>query len=271
VKADVRPRTTGLVVAALAALLTLRALGRGELGTPPVDSVDSFFAWVDARGAVVAAFALLRLVALVLSVYVLAIALLATAARGARAPLLTRAVERVTVPALRRLLGGAGLASLMAIGTATPAVAESAPQPSSDRMVEIPTSDAGPPVTMRELPAREVEPATTEPATTEPATTPPTSSTTQPATTTIVRRSAAATAPAPASPRSWTVAAGECFWSITSDLVHDAKGHAVTDAELIAPWKALIDANRAQLPDPANPDLLYVGTVLTIPALLGAS
>ena len=262
--ADVRPRTTGLVVAALAALLALHALGRGELGTPPIDSVDSFMSWVDGQGAVVAAFALLRLVAVAVSAYVLAVALLAMAASGARAPLLTRAVERVTVPAVRRMLGGAGLASLMAIGTATPALAEPDPQPSSDRMVEIPASDAGPPVTMREMPPRAVEPTTPEPVTA-----PPTTPTTQPSTT-IVRRSAAATAPDPTSSRRWTVAAGECLWSITSDLVHEAKGHAVTDAELIAPWQALIAANRSQLPDPANPDLLYVGTVLTIPALLNA-
>lgn len=30
-------------------------------------------------------------------------------------------------------------------------------------------------------------------------------------------------------------------------------------------WRALIDANRAQLPQPHNPSLLYVGMTLTVP------
>jgi nucleoid-associated protein YgaU len=43
-----------------------------------------------------------------------------------------------------------------------------------------------------------------------------------------------------------------------------AGGHA-TMAAVDAMWRALIDANRAQLPKPSNPSLLYVGTTLTIP------
>jgi hypothetical protein len=30
-------------------------------------------------------------------------------------------------------------------------------------------------------------------------------------------------------------------------------------------WRALIETNRAGLPHPGNPSLLYVGTILTIP------
>jgi hypothetical protein len=43
-------------------------------------------------------------------------------------------------------------------------------------------------------------------------------------------------------------------------------GRAPTNAEVDGTWRAIIAANRQHLPDPTNPDVLWVGTVLTIPA-----
>jgi hypothetical protein len=42
-------------------------------------------------------------------------------------------------------------------------------------------------------------------------------------------------------------------------------GGRASAAAVDAVWRALIDANRGQLPKPHNPSLLYVGTILTIP------
>jgi nucleoid-associated protein YgaU len=42
-------------------------------------------------------------------------------------------------------------------------------------------------------------------------------------------------------------------------------GHDATTAQIDPVWRALVAANRNELPHPSNPSLLYVGTVLTIP------
>ena len=60
---------------------------------------------------------------------------------------------------------------------------------------------------------------------------------------------------------------GECFWSIAETLVLNGTDEA-TEADVAHYWQKLIEANRSKLPDPANPDLLWAGTVLDLPALL---
>jgi hypothetical protein len=42
-------------------------------------------------------------------------------------------------------------------------------------------------------------------------------------------------------------------------------GRHASSAEIDGNWRALIDANRQLLPHPSNPNLLYIGTILTIP------
>ena len=59
--------------------------------------------------------------------------------------------------------------------------------------------------------------------------------------------------------------AGESFWSVAAAVMDSRLGHTPTAAEIVPFWQTLIDANRAQLPRPSNPDLIYVGMVLTIP------
>ncbi len=59
------------------------------------------------------------------------------------------------------------------------------------------------------------------------------------------------------------VRAGESFWSIAEDEVLTRVDEA-TDADIAGYWRRLIEINRARLPDPANPDLLWVGTTLTL-------
>ncbi len=59
---------------------------------------------------------------------------------------------------------------------------------------------------------------------------------------------------------------GECFWSIAETLVLTRIDEA-TEADIAHYWRQLIEANRSKLPDSSNPDLLWAGTVLDLPAL----
>jgi nucleoid-associated protein YgaU len=58
---------------------------------------------------------------------------------------------------------------------------------------------------------------------------------------------------------------GESFWSIAAAITDMRLGRHATVREIDPIWRALIEANRAQLPQPRNPSLLYVATTLTIP------
>ena len=58
---------------------------------------------------------------------------------------------------------------------------------------------------------------------------------------------------------------GDCFWTIADDLLHRAWGRAPTDAEIVPYWLRLIEANRAELADPGNADLIFPGQVFAVP------
>ncbi len=121
------------------------------------------------------------------------------------------------------------------------------------------------------VPANTVAPSTT----TAPATTTP--STTTPATTTSTTVPVEESAPSPVAQkavgestvkRQHSVAPGEHFWSIaTTELLrnNNQAGGQISDQEIAQYWEQLIDLNRSQLPDPANPDLLRIGMVLELP------
>jgi nucleoid-associated protein YgaU len=59
---------------------------------------------------------------------------------------------------------------------------------------------------------------------------------------------------------------GECFWSIAERVLTDNWGRAPTDAEIVPYWRRLIDANRLELVQPDNPDLILPGQVFAVPA-----
>lgn len=58
---------------------------------------------------------------------------------------------------------------------------------------------------------------------------------------------------------------GENLWSIASEHLVQAFGRHPTPSEVKAYWGELIALNRANLPDPANPDLIYRGIELQMP------
>ncbi len=59
---------------------------------------------------------------------------------------------------------------------------------------------------------------------------------------------------------------GDSFWAVSVDLLHARGSAAPTDEQVAAVCDRLVAANLSRLPDPGNPDLLFVGDRLEIPA-----
>jgi len=58
---------------------------------------------------------------------------------------------------------------------------------------------------------------------------------------------------------------GDNLWSMTERQLTEVNGHTPTDAEVVGPWREVIEANRDRLRDPANPSLIYPGQVMRMP------
>jgi LysM domain len=178
-----------------------------------------------------AAFEGLRRGALGVAWYLLATTGLGALARGLRAATLVRALDAITIAPLRRSLRaalGAGLAGVLTLSA--PAVAAGGDDP--------------PIVTLHRLP----QATTTTVTWATPTTTPPPE-------------------PPPSAPpaSSWRVRPGDCFWTIAHSVLHTRLGRPVADAEIVPYWRALIEANRARLRDPTNPDLIFPDQTLVLP------
>jgi len=64
----------------------------------------------------------------------------------------------------------------------------------------------------------------------------------------------------------WIVEPGDHLWSISEQLVAANTDRPASDAEVGRYWLRLIETNRSSLPDPTNPDLIYPGMRLRLPA-----
>ena len=247
-------RLLGWAVGIGVALYVLAASGQGALSPPPLTSPGRWQAWAEQRDPAAAAFAILRLVAVAGCWYLAATTVVGAALRLVRADVLVAVVDRVTVAPVRHLLAGSLTLTLAGIGP-TAAVATSAPSPAPTTITTtttytaaatststVPAADRATTtdtITMRRLPSTEAEPDASSPAT--------------------------AGSHAPVGDR-YTVVSGDCFWTIADDLLHLAWGRAPTDAEIVPYWLRLIEANRHELADPQNPDLIFPGQTFTVPA-----
>ena len=63
----------------------------------------------------------------------------------------------------------------------------------------------------------------------------------------------------------WAVEPGDSFWRIARVHLERTTGREPANREVLPYWRTLIDTNRDELADPANPDLLLVGQNLTLP------
>jgi len=263
---------SGLALAWIAALLTtvfaLHTLGHGALATPPVRSLAQFRAWLEKRDTATAAFAMLRVGALAVACYLLAVTVLGFAARVVQNPGLLSLTDAITLPSLRKLIAtiaglslSASTASLVAMPLlpyldAQPAV--SAPTTSDVHKDSRDAPSAGEQNATR--PAAEDHtgimkrigrPHDDGTATMRVIKAPPEPPAARPATTRAVT--------------TWSVKPGESFWSVGERVITESWHRPPTDAELVPYWQALIAHNRSRLVDAANADLIYAGQVFELP------
>ena len=216
--------------------------GHGSLSHPPLTEPAQWAAWLDGRDPLIAAFSLLRLMALGGLWYVVAVTLLGAGLRAAGAVRLVRVTDRLTIGPVRRMLAGSvglGLAASGVVAVAAPAVR----LPAAVAQTSTTSTTALPPATVT---MHRLGPA-------EPLVVPPIPQVTQ------------LTTPAPA-PDRWTVQPGQCFWTIAEDVLAEHLGRAPSDAEIVPYWRRLIDANRLELAHRDNPDLIFPAQVFVIPA-----
>lgn len=236
---------------------------------PPVLHPGHLVAWWGAHPPVIAAMSLLRIAGLLFGGYWLL--LCSAVIVFTRSGHLLRLVP-LRLPGMGHLMkvatGGSllGVAVVCATGCATTAGHSSAAAPRPPELVQLdnPTAPSTPPhVTVPHLQAAPATspPARGEPGAIQPGPPPPTASpeAAPPA-------AFPTTAMASTEATSWTVKPGEDLWSITESVLIARLGHAPDQREVAALWVRVIDINRPGLPDPANPNLIFAGDVVVIPA-----
>lgn len=217
----------------------LQWAGQGPLSPPPLLDPGQWPGWLEGRDPIVAAFSLLRLAVLAGLWYVVAVTAVGAVLRVAGAAALVRAADRVTIGPVRRMLAGSvslGLAASGVLAVAAPALRApvAAAQSSTTSTTLVPPAT----ITMHRLLPADVAPPTVAPVP-------------------EIRQVTA---------DRWIVKPGESFWSIAESVLAERWGRAPTDAEIVPFWQRLIQANRFELVDRANPDLILPAQVFTVPA-----
>jgi hypothetical protein len=247
----------------------LHALGAGPLGVP-LSSTDDLSAWLDRTPPEVMAVAIVRLVALAAGWYLALCTLALIFTRPGGRTRGASAAARATPAILRRLVsggGGLGLAAGTLVGALPSTMVAPAPLASRPAAASIvgALQDPDPPTATMTRGARDIptavmtrmpaEEAPTAVMARMPAADPP-----------RVPRSppARATRDPAAAPPSWTVEAGDSFWSIAAEALAET-GDVPNDRRVIGYWRRLVEANRGRLLDPGNPDLLVPGQELVLP------
>jgi hypothetical protein len=220
----------GGVAGSAAAVLLLHRAGASALRTPPIHSWDAVTRWYDALPPEVAALALLRLLGLALAGWLLVATSLQVLAAVPHLAPVGWVADCVSPRSLQRL--GHGLAGL-SLSAGLSAGVPSAGTPEGARPVASAVAhgddDHADTATMRLLddaPAGDIDQAAAD----------------------VV------------------VEVGDSLWSIAVDRLAEGRGVPPSDREVVAYWRRLIDQNRSRLVDPDNPDLIYPGQTLTLPA-----
>ncbi|MFL6204709.1 MAG: LysM peptidoglycan-binding domain-containing protein [Acidimicrobiales bacterium] len=255
-----RPRIGLVALAALAAAGALVLAGSGALAPPPLGSWEALDAWYLRVGPAAATLVLVRLVALVASAWLVLMAALQLIAPFVARRGFTAAVDRLSPRFLRALSTTAAGLSVTA-GLALPALpsgpADDPPGTAVMVPLDPPVAPGSSSTTTSAPPTTQHATTTSLPPTTQPTTTSPPPSTMPPAGSAVRPAPEPVAAPAGPPPQEVVVAPGDSFWSIAVD--------EAGERDLVAYWRALIEANRSRLVDPSNPDLLYPDQVLRLP------
>lgn len=223
-----RRRALAVVIALGLVVRYLWWVGK-PLGTPPVASWVGAERWYERVGPATAAIATMRVMALALALWWLAAAALQLLATVIRAPSARLVADLITPRSLQRLVHGlAGLSLSAGLAVPAPGAGILGPPPGAGT------------ATMRVVP--DDAPPAAAPATPVPV-------------------------PVPAAaPEVVVVAAGDSLWSIAEETLIDAGRSPVDEHAVASYWRRVIDHNRGMLTDPNNPDLIYPGQVVALPA-----
>lgn len=216
-----------------------------HVGAPTVASWSSAERWYEQVGPSTALISVFTPVALAVAAWLLLAATVQLFATVVRGPVATATAARLSPRAMQRFVQGVAGASF-AVGVAVVAPSAGlAPGGGEPGTATLELIEPGVPVSEHES-----RPAPFPPAPSSPPPSPP-----------------------PAV-RSTTVAPGDSFWSIAESAMQDdpqREGTEPSTAEIARYWLRLVNANRTILVDPSNPDLIFRGQVVDLPAVSPAS
>ena len=239
-------------------LVLLDRLGRTTFPNPPAASIDDLVRWTATTSPLLAAGSCVRLAAIALGWYLLATTMAGVLGRLLGLRRTVRALDRLSLPVVRRLVGravGAGLAAQLGLFSAAGAAAAPPPRP------DVATA----PAASQEVATMAVleEHSTTMRALPEPSE--PAHELPPPATATL-RAVPGEAEPAPSRRTlTWTVRPGDHLWRIAEVIVALDDGRTPTDARVEAYLQRLVEANRGRLVQPDDPDLILPGQQLLLP------
>ncbi len=236
-----------------AGIVLFTALGGGPLEAPPLGTPSAWGAWAAERDAVTATIAILRLVVLALSWYLVAVTTIGLVARLTRAARLVRVADALSVPLIRQLLQGA-LGLTLAAG------------------VVVSSSGAAPVAAARDGGSAPVT-ATAVALTVDAEPQPPPATASMVAVEGVTARMVGLGPPGAAAEAvdevgagaEHEVAAGEHLWSIAAAHLSAHLGRPAADAEVVPHWEQLIELNRDRLANPDDPDLIFPGQRFVLP------
>jgi hypothetical protein len=185
-----------------------------------------------------------------LALYGLVVSIICAVAVRTRRERWARIGRRLTPSPIRRMVTGVALVGAVS----TIASHLSAPTPSRGIVVSAPRPESP---TSTPIPAASSTTTSTTVPNEVPTVGPPTPAPLPPASPT----------PLVAEPLRWTIGAGDHLWRVAEESLTLAWGRRPTDLETDRYWRSLIAKNRAQLVDPRNPDLVFVGQVLDLPPI----
>lgn len=211
---------------------------------PPLRLGPALGRWVEANGAIAASFGTLRLATLCVGAILFAATVFSIAARLAGWTRAARWTALLTLPPVRQAVVAAVGISLGAAAVegsiGTPQAVPSAPAP---QLAHPPHGRAGQAAIGSALPR-----ATSRP---HPAQEPP----------------GPPSLPQPRESQTWTVRAGEDFWSISAMVLQRRLGAPPSDATIADYCDKMIAANRLRLVEPSLPSLIYPGQRFVLPPL----
>ncbi len=240
------------IVALSGVIFALHALGSLPSIQLPSPMGEEWGQWSRSVDVATATFAVVRMGALVLAWYSLVTTVLLSLAHAFDWRRAGAVVEAIT-PSLLRGVARSALGASLATGLAvpTPALADTGTAVVDYPVLRhVPTSPTPPPIVDVPAGTPDLVPA--------------------PDASTAIPDTFAAETQTPMSdyghPR-WTVELGDNMWAIAKNVLTEHLGRAPSTSETVAYWRTLIDANRATLDDPRNPDLIFPGQLLVLPPL----